>query len=226
MRTLTLEEARAFYDRFGSKQDRQSFYEAPALRALAANSRLAEAQCVFEFGCGTGRFALELLREHLPTSASYLGIDISTTMVRVAADRLAIFPSRASVALASPSLSSLPVPDASHDRFISTYVLDLLSDVAAHQVLLEAKRILRPGGLLCLAGVTHGTTRLSRLVMAGWQWLFAANPSWVGGCRPTSLSDSLATDSWHVRFHQVVVAWGIASEVLVASSGRGTETDA
>lgn len=221
MRTLTPEEAKAFYDHFGAKQDRQAFYEAPALRALVANSSLPEATSVFEYGCGTGQLAATLLREQLSPSASYLGIDISTTMTRLASDRLAGFSPRASIQQVEPSTTALPAGSATADRFLSTYVLDLLPDAAVRRVLAEAARILRPGGLLCLAGVTHGATILSRVVMSGWRLLFNRRPAWVGGCRPTSLSHFVTPDAWATHCHQTVVSWGIASEVLVASP-RGT----
>ena len=40
------------------------------------------------------------------------------------------------------------LPDRSFDRFISTYVLDLLSEENIDSLLSEAYRILRTGGLL------------------------------------------------------------------------------
>jgi ubiquinone/menaquinone biosynthesis C-methylase UbiE len=216
MRTLTPEEAKIFYDRFGSKQDSQAFYEMSALNKLIANSAFQDAQSVFEFGCGTGRFALELLQHRLPPRSVYRGIDISTTMVELASARLAPYASRAAVASAS-SEPVLPLEDASVDRVVSTYVLDLLPDPVVRQVLSEARRVLRPQGLLCLAGVTHGITPFTRFVMGTWRWLFAINPSWVGGCRPTNLMEHVSPMEWKIHFHTVVAAWGVASEVLVAS---------
>jgi len=216
MRTLTPEEARAFYDRFGSKQDSQVFYEAAALDQLVGNSAFEDARSVFEFGCGTGRFALELLRHHLPAGSVYRGIDISMAMVEIASARLAPFAARANVTPASGQ-PALALADASVDRFVSTYVLDLLPDAVVRQVLAEARRALRPDGLLCLAGITQGISPLSRLVMGAWAKVFAMNPSWVGGCRPTELTQHLSASDWTIRFQKVVVAWGVASEVVVAS---------
>lgn len=216
MRNLTLEEARGYYNRFGIKQDSQAFYEDCAFKALVSNAAFQNAQSVFEFGCGTGRFALDLLQHHLPATARYRGVDISGTMVDLAAKRLAPFGPRATVSL-SLGESALPQDDASVDRFLSTYVFDLLSEETLRQAVAEARRVLRPNGLLCLAGITHGVTPLSRVVMKVWQQLFARNPSWVGGCRPFRATEYLAAASWAIRFHTVVVAWGIASEVIIAS---------
>ncbi len=214
-RTLTHEEAKAFYDGFGFKQDQQAFYEEVALQALLANASLDNARSVVEFGCGTGRLALELLHR-LPDDARYLGTDISSTMIAIAGERLASYDSRATVVLAGgPPV--LPVEDASVDRVVSTYVFDLLSEDGRKQFLAEAARVLRPGGLLCLAGITNGKSPISRAVMSGWQWVFALNPRWVGGCRPTRTAGYLSEESWQIRYHHVFVSWGIASEVVVAS---------
>lgn len=216
MHVLTLEEARSFYNKFGAKQDSQSFYEAPALQSLIANSQLGQASSIFEFGCGTGRFAFELLSEHLPSKAQYRGVDISTTMIQLATTRLAPFASRANVTLATDNVA-IQVDENSIDRFVSTYVLDLLPDEKVKQVVQEAHHKLKADGLICLAGVTEGTTPLSRIVMNSWQWLFSRKPSLLGGCRPTQLLEHLPSADWRVQYHNTVVAWGVASEVLIAS---------
>jgi ubiquinone/menaquinone biosynthesis C-methylase UbiE len=215
VRALAHEEAKAFYDKFGNKQDRQAFYEEAALRAMVAHAALDQAHFVVEFGCGTGRLALELM-QLLPDHARYLGTDLSATMVAIAAKRLAPYKARASAMLTNGS-PTLPVEDCSVDRLISTYVFDLLADVERGLFLADAARALRPGGLLCLAGITDGTTPVSRAVMSGWRWLFALNPRWVGGCRPTRAREYLQPECWQVEHHGIVVSWGIASEVVVAA---------
>ncbi len=63
---LTRDEARAFYDRFGRKQDWQSIYEGRALRDLIRGGAFERARSVLEIGCGTGSFAAELLAHRLP----------------------------------------------------------------------------------------------------------------------------------------------------------------
>ena len=216
MRTLTTEEARSYYDRFGAKQDSQAFYEDRALEALTEHAAFEEARSVFEFGCGTGRFALSLLQHRLPDTASYFGTDVSSTMVRLATRRLAPFAPRATVALVDGS-PVLALKDASVDRFVSTYVFDLLPAPAQRQLVAEALRVLQPGGLLCLCGITPGVTASSRFVMGVWRWLFTRNPDWVGGCRPTSAEDYLPAEAWRIHYRTVVTAWGVASEVVIAT---------
>jgi len=216
MQTLTLEEAKTYYDSFGAKQDSQIFYEGPAIKELITNSQFDQAVSIFEFGCGTGRFAQELIAEHLPPDAMYCGTDVSSTMIQLATERLESFGPRAMVTLASTNVD-IPAGDDSIDRFVSTYVFDLLPQTATKKVLDEAHRALQADGLLCLAGITKGTTFISRIVMDIWRWIFSQNPSLVGGCRPTELTGLLPAAQWQIRHRSVVVAWGIASEVLIAA---------
>ena len=95
--TLSHLEARALYDRIGAWQDTQRFYEDYATADLIAHADLHQAQSVFEFGAGTGRIAERLLRDHLPTTAHYFGLDISATMVALARRRLTPWSERARV---------------------------------------------------------------------------------------------------------------------------------
>lgn len=121
MSEFTVEQARAFYDRFGRMQDWQSFYENPATQALVDHAAFGDAHRVIEFGCGAGRFAESLLRDYLPADASYLGIDVSRTMVRLAQERLRPWAARVEVRLSDGS-AALYEPDSRADRFVSNYM--------------------------------------------------------------------------------------------------------
>lgn len=215
MRTLTRDEARDFYDRFGRRQDAQAAYEDVALDALVAHARFDGARAVFEFGCGTGRFARRLLDSHLPATATYAGVDLSATMIGLARQRLAPFGDRATATLSDGSPRQ-DAAGASVDRFVSTYVLDLLPEAEIRAVVDEAHRLLAPGGLLAVTGLTRGATPVSRLVTALWRFVHRLRPRLVGGCRPIVARDFLDDARWEVVHHGSVVARGLTSEVLVA----------
>jgi len=216
---LSPQRIKRFYDRFGSKQDSQGFYEDRALEALAGNAALADARRLFEFGCGTGRFARRLLESRLPAPAQYVGSDVSTTMVRLAGARLRQFEPRALVIRVGGE-ARLPLADASVDRFVSTYVLDLLSEDAARAVLVEAHRVLTPDGKLCLVGITPGKGPFSALLMRAWSLAFRLAPALTGGCRPVELLTLLDPSRWLTEHHEVVAPFAVASEILVASRHR------
>ena len=215
MRYLTPTQARRFYDRFGRLQDTQSFYERAALNVLLDAGSFENAHAVIEFGCGTGRLAVSVLAR-LPPDARYLGIDSSTTMVRLTRDRLRAFGARATQSIEANGSTRLPLADASVDRVLSTYVLDLLNPNDARELLAEAHRVLQPDGRLCLASLTHGTSRLSRPLTRTAGWLSAHHPLLTGGCRPIELLDLLPDSDWRIEHHHVVTSHAIPSETIVA----------
>lgn len=213
---LSPAEAAAVYDRIGRAQDTQAFYEDAAVDALIAHGEFGAAESIFEVGCGTGRVAERLLRDHCPAEACYRGVDVSTTMVDLARDRLAAYPDRATVTRTDGACAD-ESPAASYDRVLATYVFDLLSPEAIQACLAEARRMLRPEGRLCAAGLTWGTRPVGRAVSTAWAVLHRVRPHWAGGCRPLCLRRLLDPQQWTVQHHETVQAWGVPSEVLVAT---------
>lgn len=207
--------AQRFYDRFGAMQDTQGFYERPALHDLRAHVELGSARSVVEFGCGTGRFAAELLNTDLPPETTYLALDISRTMVELTAGRLNPFGTRAQVRQSDGS-PRIDAADGAFDRFISNYVLDLLPDDEIRAVLDEAHRVLAPGGLLGVASLTNGPGPISRLVSTVWCAAHTLSPWLVGGCRPIELLRYISAPRWNLTHRAVVTPYGVPSEIVVA----------
>ncbi len=216
MGTLTRERARVFYNRLGGRQDSQAYYEDPATNDLVAHAAFGEAQAVVEFGCGTGRFAEQLLDEQLPPTARYLAVDLSDTMVSLAKARLSRFGSRVEVSRTNGAPMG-DAPSTSFDRFVSNYVLDLLSEEDIRALLAEAHRVLRPGALLCMTSLTHGFSVLSAIVSRTVAVIHRWHPTLVGGCRPIELLSVLSDDRWSVQHSQRVAPYGIPSEIVVAA---------
>ncbi len=215
MPTLSHAQAQRFYDRFGSKQDKQVIYEEAPLKFLAAHLELAGAESILEFGCGTGRMAQEWLKGPLPESARYVGVDSSATMLDLSRKRLEPFGQRARLERTDGE-PSLPVEDGAADRVASAYVLDLLAEEDIEDFLAEAHRVLSPRGLLGLAGLSTGCGPVSRLVAKAWSLVHAIAPAKLGGCRPMELLPFLETNRWEVQHHVCLAPWGIASEVVIA----------
>jgi ubiquinone/menaquinone biosynthesis C-methylase UbiE len=209
-------EARDFYDWMGARQDSQAFYEDRATLDLIAHGSFEEARSVVEFGCGTGRFAKGLLEQYMPPTSSYLGLDISPAMVELARERLEPFGKRASVRLTDGDVN-IDVPEGSCDRFVSNYVLDLLSEEDCTAVVREASRILPREGLLCLVSLSSGFTSVSRVVERLLRRLHSYRSWMVGGCRPIDLLDLLPEADWAIRHQRRLAPFGIPSEVVVAA---------
>jgi ubiquinone/menaquinone biosynthesis C-methylase UbiE len=215
-RYLTAEQTRRVYDRIGRIQDLQALYEHGAVAALLAHGDFEHAHAVCEVGHGTGALAERLLRDHLPADARYSGIDLSPHMHELAEWRLHDYADRTELRLGN-ALPRLPYADAGFDRFLAAFVLDLLSPGDITRILDEARRLLAPGGLLCLASLTTGSTRPARLLTRVWRALWARSPALVGGCRPIVIRDHLDRSAWSLCHHQTITTLAIASEVVVAT---------
>lgn len=213
-RVFAPENAKRFYDRLGAIQDTQ-FYERAPVKTLISHADFEHAYSVFELGCGTGRFAARLLAERLPPQAQYMGIDISTTMVEIAARRLTRWSDRTTVEQADGT-TGLPYADGRFDRFVATYVFDLLPPSSIGFLLREAHRVLSPDGKFCAVTSTEGIGPVSRMISGVWQAVYDRRPGLVGGCRPLHLSKLLDAAKWQFEYVQVLVSWGITSEIAVA----------
>ena len=214
-RLLSHSQAARFYDLLGARLDTQAFYEAEALRDLVAHLELEACRSVMEFGFGTGRLAAELLSSHFPPNATYFGLDVSATMVDLAKSRLRPFGRRVEVRQSAGG-PHIDAADGTFDRFICTYVFDLLPDDDIRAVLTEARRILTPDGLLGIVSLTNGPRPLSRLVSTMWRGLHHLSPWLVGGCRPISIRTFVSNKQWRISYANIVVRFGIPSEIVVA----------
>lgn len=212
---LHRDEIKAIYDRIGERQDRGAYYEDAAILDMVVHADFPNARRVWEFGSGTGRVAAWLLDQQLPPDATYYAVDLSSTMVRLSRSRLRAWSQRTMVIRAASTPYSA-LADRSVDRFVSMYVLDILSPDQIDQVLAEAHRVLTSDGLVCLVSLTHGATPYALLKSWGWRLVYALQPRWVGGCRPISLYNRLQ-DAWDIRHHNIVTVAGMSSEVVVAS---------
>ncbi len=214
---LSHEQARRFYDGYGAKQDGQGFYEDAALDLLIEHGDFAQSRSVLEIGCGTGRFAARLLSDHLPPSARYTGIDVSSTMVELSRERLQPWAERCTIHHTDGGFdfASLGGP---FDRIVSTYVFDLLSESDVGEAMAAARRVSTMGGRLCLAGLSKGMGPVSNLSSGLWTLAYKISPWFVGGCRPMDLTALLPRDQWAVRHHEITVSTTIPSEVLLAEA--------
>lgn len=219
-RTISRAEARAFYDRLGHRQDWQAVIEDPTVEDLIVHAQFGEAQAVCEFGCGTGRLAERLLREFLPRGSTYVGVDVSGTMVGLARARLTPWKERVKV-IQTDGAPHIPLRAAGCDRFVACYVLDLLSERDIRDLLSEAHRVLVPRGLLCLVSLTRGRTAASKVLISVWERIYAWRPGLVGGCRPLDLCSYLSDELWQVEHQTVISRFGFSSEVIVAARIAG-----
>ena len=95
---------------------------------------------VLEIGCGVGRVGRVLS----PFVKEWIGCDVSANMLRLAGRRLLGLPNVRLVEISGYDLQ--PVPDASVDVVYTTVVFMHLEEWDRYNYVLEAKRVLKPGG--------------------------------------------------------------------------------
>ena len=137
-------------------------------------------------------------------------------MAGLAAEKLAPYADRAEVAVTDGSPPHAE-PTGGYDRFVTNFVLDLLSAADISEVVAQAERMLRPGGLLCVSSLGQGHTAISRGVGRIWTGLHQLSPALVGGCRPIDVRAFLGADAWTVRHRGASAPFGLPLEVVVAA---------
>jgi ubiquinone/menaquinone biosynthesis C-methylase UbiE len=112
---------------------------------LLAPARLEPGESVLDIGCGTGTLAIAAKRK-VGASALVCGIDPSSEMIARA--RRKASRARMDIAFEIAQAESLPFPDARFDVVTSTVMLHHLRRAARVQAVIEARRVLKPGGRL------------------------------------------------------------------------------
>ena len=171
--------------------------------------RKAHCETVLEIAVGTGNESAALAADQSMTLCA--GIDLSAPMLKRARKRIERI-SRRRALLCQADARALPFQAASFDCLLSCYMMDLLPEHDIPLVLHEFRRILRPQGLLILAGMGEQ----ERLVQRVWMALFRRIPAWIGSCRPIHIGEWLRTCGWHLEYEEHVTQIGLRSEVLAA----------
>lgn len=125
-------------------------------------ARMPQGGIAADLGCGTGH----VLERMLERASSVIGVDGSARMLELARRRLNADADRISLRIGD--LEHLPLRDAEADFASMTMVMHHLSSPAS--ALEEARRVLRPGGLLALSDFDRHDNEAMR-VSYGDRWL-------------------------------------------------------
>lgn len=137
-------------------------------------------------------------------------------MVSLSRSRLAPWFPRARVELLEPPALVLPADAGTVDRFVATYVFDLLSPEDAQALLGEAARLLTSDGLLGVVSLTNGTNPASRILSSGRKAIAKRWPGLLGGCQPIDLPDLLSGPASAITHFELTVRFAIPSHVVIA----------
>jgi SAM-dependent methyltransferase len=133
-------------------------FDNPSGRPIFPDVPLGAYDSVFDFGCGCGRLARQLIQQ-TPRPRSYLGVDLHLPLVEWAQDNLA--PRTEGFAFAhhdvrydpwnpgddKPDVAPFPATEGSHSLVIAFSVFTHLIEAHAEHYMREVARILQPGGV-------------------------------------------------------------------------------
>lgn len=168
---------------------------------------------ILEVAVGPGLTLLALARR-AGGEAPIFGVDISTSMLRLADERLREA-GLANVGLIVADCRSLPFEDASFDLLYNGYMLDLIRFDEMGQILAEFRRVLRPAGRLVLLNMSKDRDaptvreRLYELLPANLVLYLA------GGCRPVMM-EGRVREAGFEHISRTFLAGRFPSEIVLA----------
>ena len=120
----------------------------PNSRMIIEMAKVKPGDKVLDVGCGTGNLILTA-KSYVGTSGSLYGIDASPEMIELARKKAKRSGSEAVFDVGL--IEKIAYPDANFDVVISRLVIHHLPDDLKRQGFAEIFRVLKPGGLFCMA---------------------------------------------------------------------------
>lgn len=148
----------------------------PLYPGFLARAQLRPGETVVDLGTGRG----ELLVTAVEMGAAHAyGVEYSETAVRMSERTLDVHDPRGKAEVMLADARSVPLPDAIAELVCLVDVVEHLAPPELHIALLEARRLLKPGGRLVIHTMPNRliftvTYRALRLLAGGNRW--AANP--------------------------------------------------
>lgn len=168
-------------------------------------------ESVLDVGCGTGRALVEFASD-VGTDGRAVGLDLAPAMCREAKAALEAAELEETGTVVRGDARSIPIADDAVDAVFASFVLELFDTPTIPVVLAEWRRILDPGGRICVVALSRRTagpvTRLYELV-------HRLAPT-AADCRPIYLRETLSEAGFRPLETRHERVWHFPAEVVVA----------
>jgi len=209
-------EAQASYDRLSRWYDLLS--GSSEARPRQAGLVLLDAhpgEHVLDIGPGTGHSLAALARSVGPTGRVQ-ALDLSPGMLAVSRARLHALRWAGdcpNVYLTCGDAFCLPYMAGAFDAIFSSFNLELFDTPEIPGVLKECRRVLRPGGRICVVSLSRVGKSQSMIKL--YEWSHDRFPAFID-CRPIYVQASLEQASFHILAVKCMVMWGLPVEIVLA----------
>lgn len=173
-----------------------------------------EGESILELGCGTGH-TVARIAQTVSAEGRACGVDISRGMVRASRRR----------ALKGTLLprTHLVIGDGVHVPFANAvfaaaymgFTLELFDTPVLLEVLAEVRRVLQPGGRLCVVSMSRSSGRSMPVRL--YEWAHATWPSMVD-CRPIHVQRTLERAGFHIVEHEKASVFGLPVEIVLGQT--------
>jgi len=185
---ITPKKAQRIYDFISPIYEYLTRYEKLSKERGLEVADLKSGYFVFEVGFGTGQIVIESA-ERVGEDGMVYGIEISPKMLEKTRKRIEKHGLTKRVDLQLGDARKLPYKKEVFDVIFNSYMLDLIDTSEISKVLMEFKRVLKPGGRLVLVNMSKGENWYSN--MKFYEWIYNKCPSLLGGCRPVLIRSFL-----------------------------------
>ena len=178
------------------------------LKKLNANT----GETVLEIGFGTGH-ALLALATSVGDSGRVVGIDLSRGMFKVASEKITRTNLSQRIIFEQADAAALPFGADFFDAIFISFTLELFDTPEIATVLLECRRVLKPGGrigVVALARDAHET-----IPVRIYEWFHQSLPVYVD-CRPIYVQSSLLLAGFQILDVTRKWMWGLPVEICLA----------
>ena len=216
--TRTKQEAKASYDMMSRYYDllagmSERKYKVAGLEELD----VTEGEVILEIGFGTGQ-CLEALAKSAGRSGMVYGIDLSDGMIGVSQARVQKAGLSDRVELTQGDAAELPYEESFFDAVYTSFTLELFDTPEIPIVLSECKRILRPGGRICVVGMSKKGR--SGLMVRLYEWTQFNFTKFVD-CRPIYLADAIKEAGFKVVSVIEMSMFGLPVDIVLAMKKSG-----
>lgn len=201
------------YDRLSRWYDHLSFHtEQNLARNAIAKLDLRQEDIVLEIGCGTGTNLLQMATSVF-SPGTIFGLDLSEGMLTQAMKKLRASSSKPGIQLIQGDSEFLPFLRECMHVVIMSFSLELYDDITIQSILAECWRILRPGGKICVVGLSLKPGRTISVKV--YEWFHKHFPSRVD-CRPILIEKAISSAGFHLVNAELLSLCGLPVEIITA----------